>query len=442
MDAIVAGVVEIDEESGCVWLSDPHGVRYPVVWPVGTTAQSEPVEITLADGQTVRSGDRVEGGGGYINATHATSYTGLEPFPPACVHVGEAAVFNADSPIDVTPGVGLEAEETLVDRFSTPEVIPLELIAVDTDSNSVVVIDFVTGTVHRYEPEQYDAPQGALDGASGGGGFIHLWSGGTIYSYPGWLESEALVFQPEPLRATPEGESTLQVLPAPDREHTWLVQPGLGNNPTLIELVNLVEVQVARLMTTEIDGPWRPVGATIDGVVLVSEDPEPVTRLVGADGTVVAELEGAALSVGWGGAVILRPDGSLIVTDAHLGNPVDVDKPREGEWALAGGPVVSGPVPPVETGSDRYLVVLGDDPAGDPAGSLLTGGGLVIVDARGVADPIYELALGSNVATWSRDGRWVIVVENSTVTAIPVDGGADVPLGDLVPRSFVVVTAG
>ena len=107
-------------------------------------------------------------------------------------------MFNAGSPIDVAPGVGLELVETLAERFSLPEPIGLELIAVDADAPAVALIDFVSGTVHEYEPGRYHGPTGTIDGASGGG-FIHLWSQGTVYSYGGQLDSEPLVYQPHPL---------------------------------------------------------------------------------------------------------------------------------------------------------------------------------------------------------------------------------------------------
>jgi hypothetical protein len=437
MDAIVAGVVETDPAAGCVWLSDSDGARYPLVWPAGTGAHADPLEIELADGQVVRSGDRVEGGGGYVDAASATRGLGLEPFPPACVQAGEAAVFNSSSQITVTAGVGLVLAETLVDRFSPPQPIGLELVAVNADARSVAIVDFVTGTVHRYEPGQYVAPADVLDGASGGGGFIHVWANGSIYSYPGRLDSEPLVYQPDPLRQTPGIASTLEVLPAPDGEHTWLIQP--GDDDTLIELVSLVEVRVSRLMSTAIEGSWQPVGSTVEGIVLVTDGPEPLTRLVGTNGAIQAEVQGAALSVGWNGAAIVHPDGSLTVTDALLGNPIRIDKPGEGEWVAVGGPVVPATSPPARTGTDRFLVALTTD---DPSGSFFSGGDLIVVDATGAAAPIYELSAGSHLASWSRGEDWVVVVEDASVTLISVDDGSPTPLGVLVPDSHWVLTAG
>ncbi len=434
MDAIVSGVVDVDLVAGCVWLAEPNGLRSPVVWPVGTAVRNEPFEIVLADGEVVRPGDRVEGGGGYVDADAATR--GLQPFPRACVQVGEAAVFNASSAITVTAGVGLEGAETLLDRFSSPASIGLELVAVG--GGNVVIVDFVTGTVHRYRRGQYASPEGAFDGASGGGGFIHLWAQGVISSYPGRLDNEPLVYEPVPLRQTPEVAPAVNVLPAPDGEHTWLVQPGSRAQPTLLELVNLVEVQVARLGSYELDGAWRSAGTTTAGLVLVTDDPEPHTALIGEGGHIVAEVPGRAVSVGWNGAAVVQPDGSLIVTNAQLADASTVDKPGDGVWVSVGGPVVPTNAPPVITGAARFLVGLADDPARGPFSS----GDLIIVDSTGAADAIYEWQEGSHLATWSRGEGWVVVVEESAVTLIPTEGGPPSALGAIIPESHWVLTAG
>ena len=411
MDAIVAGIVEIDLETGCVWLSDSDGARYPVVWPIGTWLQADPVGIVVGDSQLVLSDDRVEGGGGYVDADAAISRMGWEPFPPECVHVGDAAVFNTHSPIKVTPGVGPEVAETLVGRFSPPKPIGLELIAINADARSVAVVDFVSGTVHRYEPGRYQAPADTIDGASGGGGFIHLWADGTVHTY--WpVDAEPLVYQPDPLRQVPGVASTLEVLPSPDGDQTWLVQPGFDEYPTLIELVNVVGLRLSRLTSTEIEGSWQPVGATVEGLILVTHDPEPVTRLVSSGGTVAAEMSGTALSVGSNGVALLRPDGSLIVADSRLGDPIDVQKPGGGAWVSVGGPVVPATSPPVTTGADQYLVVLAEEPDKGP----ISAGELVIVDPAGQARPIHRFSQGSHLASWSRADDWVVIMEGSSVT--------------------------
>jgi hypothetical protein len=437
MTADVSGIVEIDQETGCVWLSDPGGARYPVIWPVGTTARANPVGIVLTGGQVVVTGDRVEGGGGYVDADVAASGLGLEPFPGACVHVGDSAEFNSGSSITVTPGEGVEVDETLVSRFSPPQPIGLQLIAVNPNGRSVAVVDFVTGTVHHYEPGQYEGPGDAIDGASGGNGFTHVWSQGTVFTY--WpIDSDPLVYQPDPLRETRGIASTLEVLPAPDGDHTWLIQPGFDNEPTLVELVNVVGFELSRVMTTTIDGTWHPVGTNVAGIVLISGDPEPRTRLVGTDGAVVAEIPGTALSVGWVGAAVVRPDGSLVVTNAQLGDPVEIDKPEVGEWASVGGPTIPATSPPMRTGTTRYLVQLVDEPGKGEVSS----GQLIMVDPDASTTPIYGLSQGSHVASLSPSDDWVVVVEDASVSLISTRNNSTTPLGELIPESHFVLSAG
>jgi hypothetical protein len=225
------------------------------------------------------------------------------------------------------------------------------------------------------------------------------------------------------------------VLPAPDGDQTWLVQSGFDEEPTLIELVNVVDFELVRLMSTEIQGSWEAEGATVEGLILTSERPVPRTSLVSTSGSIEAELDGTALSVGWNGASILRPDGSLIVTDSSLADPIQVEKPGAGVWVSVGEPVEPATSSPVRTGQDDYLLMLADK---GQAGV----GDLIVVDAAGRASVIYEFSPGTHLASWSRAGDWVVVVEDSAVTLISVVDGSTTPLGNLIPESHRVLTAG
>ncbi len=93
--AIVAGTVTFAEASNCYRVGDS-----PVVWPYGTEASEDGQTLSLADGTEVRVGDRVSGGGGY-SSRDSLLHLGIpdECFGPN----GEIAVFNASSPIEVTP---------------------------------------------------------------------------------------------------------------------------------------------------------------------------------------------------------------------------------------------------------------------------------------------------------------------------------------------------
>lgn len=197
----------------------------------------------------------------------------------------------------------------------------------------------VTGTVHVYGPQQYDASPDAISGAAGGGGFTHLWADGTVYSYASF-DAEPVVFQPDPLRRDPGIAPTLTVLTAPDGERTWLVQTGSDSAPTIAELVDLVEERVTRVASLEMDGDLRPVGLTSHGLVMVSSDPAPRTVLVTPDGRVSGDVEGVPVAVGWTGSAIARPDGALQLVDSTLRPSTLVPAPPSAAWVSVSGRTV------------------------------------------------------------------------------------------------------
>lgn len=431
MDAIVQGTVEIDIQMGCVWLSTSDGSRHPVIWPAGTTLKEDPIAIVLPDGQEVRKGDLVSGGGGYVSANGATA--GMEPFPDECLQTGEAAVFNANSQLQVIVGGGGEPVATLFGRFSVPESIGLELIAVNPNRKSIAIADFVSGTIHLYETSDYEGPPDAIDGASGGGGFIHLWSQGTVYSYPGRLTDAPIVYQPEDLRVIDGVAPVLEVLPAPDGEHTWLVQDGAGFGPTIVELVNLVEVQVTRLFGMEVDGSWQPSGTTTAGLVLVSNEGPAMTRLVGMDGSLGEPVAGEPISVGWAGVAMLR-DGELLITGPELEDEQPVEAPLPGEWVSVGGPVIPSDAPPIRTGGEGHLVAVAGGSDSGPAS-------LVMVLEDGSTRVLHEMDAKRGTATISRSGDWIAIIGPDAVTLIPGQGDA-VSFDEIIPPEHWVLAAG
>lgn len=96
LDALIEGVIGHDPECG-MWIHQPEvDVRYPVVWPAGTTIeQADPLTLQLPDGAAVRVGDRVAGGGGYHTLDLVTT---------GCAETGETAVFNASEDVEVSAG--------------------------------------------------------------------------------------------------------------------------------------------------------------------------------------------------------------------------------------------------------------------------------------------------------------------------------------------------
>jgi hypothetical protein len=191
-------------------------------------------------------------------------------------------------------------------------------------------------------------------------------------------------------------------------------------------------------MTTEIDGSWHPIGTSVDGIVLTTDEAPSRTIAIGTDGAVLAETSGTALSVGWERVVVARPDGSLVLTNTGLDNPVEIDKRGDGEWAAVGGPMVPATSPPMRTGTTHYLVQLIDNPARGEISS----GQLILIDPNSSTTAIYEFAEGSRMASWSPYDEWAVVVEDSAVTLISTSNGSMTPLGELIPESHYVLSAG
>lgn len=86
--AVVRGTVTYDATQDC-FLLELEGIHYPVVWPAGTVGTGDGPGVVLRDGSTLRVGEEVSGGGGYLQV--ADEYD----IPSGCLpSTGEVAVFN------------------------------------------------------------------------------------------------------------------------------------------------------------------------------------------------------------------------------------------------------------------------------------------------------------------------------------------------------------
>lgn len=94
--------------------------------------------------------------------------------------------------------------------------------------------------------------------------------------------------------------------------------------------------------------------------------------------------------------------------------------------------------PPMRTGTTDYLVQLIDE----PGKGVISSGELILVGPSGSARPIYEFAEGSHMASWSPSDVWVVVVEDASVALISTNDNSLTPLGELIPESHYVLSAG
>lgn len=76
MAALIEGVLELDGD--CLYVAVGAG-RAAVLWPFGTTWQSDPAAVILPNGDTVAVGGELSGGGGYLQPDSIDQFAGGEP---------------------------------------------------------------------------------------------------------------------------------------------------------------------------------------------------------------------------------------------------------------------------------------------------------------------------------------------------------------------------
>jgi hypothetical protein len=72
MDAEIRGILQLDGE--CLYVEGDE--RYPVLWPAGTTWNEDDRAVVTSAGETLRAGDAVHGGGGYLHLDEVARLAG------------------------------------------------------------------------------------------------------------------------------------------------------------------------------------------------------------------------------------------------------------------------------------------------------------------------------------------------------------------------------
>jgi hypothetical protein len=249
----------------------------------------------------------------------------------------------------------------------------------------------------------------------------------------------------------------LRVVPSPQGDVAWLVQPGIGHlstpYPTIVDLVELPSGR--RLATFEIDANAFPIGATASGLVLntetlidtgdgwISEPGSAQILHLMRDRTTVNLFQGRALAVSSSRIVFLRGE-SLVIGSADGGGSHEVPRPDPGTWLDVGGPGLPSDAMPLQVMSpdgSRLLVAIGDalDVKGTPETSTLYS---IDLDTNATT-AIARFQGAPPLATWSRDGQWIILVDIRDLTVISrTDPSNTYSLPGIVPEGHWVLAAG
>ncbi len=334
--------------------------------------------------------------------------------------VGAVALWPSATDGSVAPAAGdsLAASLAVITDLPTDSRLPLQVLAVRPSPPSLSLVDFEEGLATEYPPGVHALPSDAVGGAVAvpGGGFVVVTDGVARYLAGPFDEAPQIVGPAEPRRL--DGVApVVRAHPTPDGSRLWLVQPGIGfgddPQPALAELVSLPGGDL--VVAAELDPTALPAGAVDAGLVLNIErfvdTGDGFTTEPGSERVVLLRPDGSTARIGPGRAVaaggdvvarvVCEPDCRLEVGSVDGSSSRTVAPPTGGSWRSVGGPPIpsdASPLPTVSPDGTQVLVAIGDGP--DVA--------VAVVDvATGSATVVAEAA--EPVATWSRDGRRVVV---------------------------------
>jgi hypothetical protein len=352
--------------------------------------------------------------------------------------------------------------------LATP--IPIRILAVRFNNPSLAVLDFEARTMTVYPPRAHAVPLDAVDGAvMTPNRELIIWTQGIARLFEDSLNSMDLELRPDPLREISGIAPSLRVIPSPDGDVVWLVQPGGGccppSYPSLIELIELPSGR--RLASFEADPGTFPVAATDTGLVLNAEGlvdtgdgwvTEP-----GSERVIHLLKDGSTVEIGGGRAFaansdrivlwacpgdspgcVLHRTNELVLAGADGIDRVTIPKPAPGTWLWVGGPGGPSDAMPLQTitpDGSTLLFAIGDalDVNGTPETSTLYGIHLETTETTAIA----HFQGRPPLATWSRDGQWIILVDIRDLTVISrTDPSNTYSLPGVVPEDHWVVAAG
>jgi hypothetical protein len=348
------------------------------------------------------------------------------------------------------------------------ERVPLRILAVRPNNPSLAVVDLEAGTTTVYAPGAHTLPLDAVDGAvMTPDRETVIWTSGVARLFPGPFDRIGIELGPVQVRLLSGFAPSLRVVPTPDGNRAWVVQPGIAQRaqpqPTLIELVELPTGRV--IQSYEADANAFPIAATDTGLVLNTErlfdtgdgwttEPgsERVLHLL-EDGTTVDAGPGRAIAAGADIIIRLACDkpncdpwstNTLVFSSPDGSDRRIIVAPSPGVWRPVGGPTIPSDAMPLQTVSpDGSTVLIGRGQALDvnntPAESqvvaidLVTGSSTVVATFGG-APP---------VATWSADGEWVALLSGRDVRLVNLsDPAKNFILPDAIPLNHFVFAAG
>lgn len=370
----------------------------------------------------------------------------------------------------------VERPDPLVSPLGVNPGIPLRIVAIRPNNPSIAVIDLQSGQLTEYPPGTHALPADATDGAVvTPNRDVIIWTNGIARLFAGDLGSVTRVLGPTPPRDLEGIAPALRVVPLPDGQRAWLVQPGVTTESTVATtLVELIDLSTGeQLLAEELNEDAFSIASTGDGLILNTDDllrtdegfitapgSQRVIHLLG-DGTVTDLGQGLAMAASSDTIAVLAcplddedcepyATNELALIKLDSGEGIEVPKPSAGGvWRSVGGPMIPSDAMPLQTVSpdgSTLLVSLGLslDVNGTPAESSLVAVNLIDGTTRTLAN--FDGA--TPLTTWSADGEWVALIDRIDADRIDIqlinftDPNQTILIEDAIPSGHFPLAAG
>lgn len=407
-------------------------------------------------------------------------------WPPRSVIVGSVAVMvlvvlgavpmllgdgPEASPPTPDPSQTVSPAEPTVTPIPLDRPISLQVLAIRPNNLSLAVLDLEGRATTIYPPGAHALPLDGTDGAvmTPNREWI-IWSSGVARLFSGPLDRVDVELGPNPPRAVSGFTPALRVVPTPQTEQAWLVQPGIGygthDHPTLVELIPIAGG--SPFLSLEADAADFPVAATGTGLVLNThrwfDTGDGFTAEPGSELVVHLLANGIEVEIGEGTAIAASPtkvarlacpadraacdlylhSNRLIVSSPDGTDQIEVSKDFDGSWRSVGGPGIPSDAMPLQTVSpdgSELLISLGRDldVNGSPAYSVL----LAIDLLDGTTRTIAELDEDTSTGTWSSDGEWIALLGRDDIRLVNAnDPAMTILLEEVIPPGHFPLAAG
>ena len=331
------------------------------------------------------------------------------------------------------------------------EGVPLILVG-SNGGGAITVLDLNHGVRTTYEAGRHHQLSGSITDMAMSDGWLYVWTtDGPTLRYPANVTSFGLhrlsfgeLTQPGDVVQLDGPERFVLPAPSMDLVWSWEVAAVPGGSEAVARLLSIGDDRSGdALVENSVDDRHTPMGVSDDGALVLS----------GNDSTIALTVDGQEIDMGPGSAVVVAGPKVLVQT-CDGGRCVRAWKtvaepsslltgpPDERVWFDVGGPVIPGHSAPLSAASpEGRQVLVGSRPADDSEADVE----LLRVEVTTMNSQVVPVPGGLTsgaLATWSRDGRHVVVVDGNDVVVADTQTGQVDRHPAIVPDGFFILAAG